>query len=134
MLTRLAKKRKWVNIFTKCIQILILIFRGAYLYRKDRKKPRKKTNEGAATQSSEDGSSGSPARMDTDEGQVSSSSEDESSTDGEYIPVELTPNLKELLKNDYQKINTHKMVSIHKNFAIFKNCNKFVISFNIPAS
>ncbi|XP_044761090.1 male-specific lethal 3 homolog isoform X2 [Coccinella septempunctata] len=85
---------------------------GAYLYRKDRKKPTKKANEGTAAQSSEDGSSGSPARMDTDEGQASSSSEDESSTDGEYMPVEITPNLKQLLTNDYYKINNHKMLHI----------------------
>ncbi|XP_045460090.1 male-specific lethal 3 homolog isoform X2 [Harmonia axyridis] len=89
---------------------------GAYLYRKDRKKPTKKKEEstalGTVAQSSEDGSSGSPARMDTDEGQASSSSEDESSTDGEYIPIEITENLKEFLKYDFCKIGQQKM--LHK--------------------
>ncbi|KAL3278657.1 hypothetical protein HHI36_016194 [Cryptolaemus montrouzieri] len=85
---------------------------GAYLYRKERKKHSTKPNESAAGQSSEDGSSGSPARMDTDEGQATSSSEDDSSTEEEYIPIELTPNLKQLLEHDYHMIYSNNM--LHK--------------------
>ncbi|KAJ8954959.1 hypothetical protein NQ318_000390 [Aromia moschata] len=75
---------------------------GAYLYRKERKKSRKISERASA---SEDGSSGSPARMDTDDGQgVTSSSEDDSSMEDETIHIELTNELREILENDYYLI------------------------------
>lgn len=88
-----------------------LFFRGAYLYRRERKKHGRKTSEPIA-QSSEDGSSGSPARMDTDDGQgPTSSSEEESSADEDTIPIELTPDLKQILEHDYFLINSKNKVS-----------------------
>lgn len=77
---------------------------GAYLYRKERKK--RKQND-RNTLSSEDGSSGSPCRMDTDDGNVggeSTSSEDDSSIDDECIQVNLTNDLREILETDYYLI------------------------------
>ncbi|KAG5872538.1 hypothetical protein JTB14_038171 [Gonioctena quinquepunctata] len=75
---------------------------GAYLYRKERKKNRKSSDRPSA---SEDGSSGSPGRMDTDDGQgATSSSEDDSSMDDDTIHIELTPQIRELLENDYYLI------------------------------
>ncbi|KAJ8956575.1 hypothetical protein NQ314_006702 [Rhamnusium bicolor] len=75
---------------------------GAYLYRKERKKSRKTSERASA---SEDGSSGSPARMDTDDGHcVTSSSEDDSSMEDESIHIELTNELREILENDYHLI------------------------------
>ncbi|KAJ8977286.1 hypothetical protein NQ317_015571, partial [Molorchus minor] len=76
---------------------------GAYLYRKERKKSRKTSERASA---SEDGSSGSPARMDTDDGQgVTSSSEDDSSTEEDIVHIELTDGLRQLLEADYYLIN-----------------------------
>ncbi|CAH1155086.1 unnamed protein product [Phaedon cochleariae] len=75
---------------------------GAYLYRRERKKGRKSGDQSFI---SEDGNSGSPGRMDTDDGQgVISSSEEDSSTEDEIIHVELTPELREILENDYHFI------------------------------
>lgn len=89
---------------------LCIIFRGAYLYRRERKKHSRKINEPIA-HSSEDGSSGSPARMDTDEGPgSSSSSEEDSSIDEDTIPIELTKYLREMLEHDYFLINTSQKV------------------------
>lgn len=81
------------------------------MYRRERKKHGRKTSEPIA-QSSEDGSSGSPARMDTDDGQgPTSSSEEESSADEDTIPIELTPDLKQILEHDYFLINSKSKVS-----------------------
>ncbi|KAK5649908.1 hypothetical protein RI129_000937 [Pyrocoelia pectoralis] len=77
---------------------------GAYLYRKERKKLNRKTNETIA-HSSEDGSIGSPRQLDTDES--SNSSEEDSSLDDDTFPIELSPDLKEILENDYDNINNH---------------------------
>ncbi|KAJ8920482.1 hypothetical protein NQ315_005351 [Exocentrus adspersus] len=75
---------------------------GAYLYRKERKKNRKTSERASA---SEDGSSGSPARMDTDDGQgMTSSSEDDSSLEDESIHIELTHDLRKILENDHYLI------------------------------
>lgn len=74
------------------------------MYRKERKK--RKQNE-RNTLSSEDGSSGSPCRMDTDDGPgtiVTSSSEDDSSVDDDCIQIDLTTDLREILENDYYLI------------------------------
>lgn len=69
------------------------------MYRRERKKIRKLSERVSA---SEDGSSDSPARMDTDDGQgVTSSSEEESSMEDDSIHIELTPELREILENDY---------------------------------
>lgn len=95
-------------------------FRGAYLYRKERKKTRKLSERVSA---SEDGSSGSPARMDTDDAQgVTSSSGEDSSMEDESIHIELTPELREILENDFclikeknkvcQVISTYHVLSI----------------------
>ncbi|KAH0810422.1 hypothetical protein GEV33_012368 [Tenebrio molitor] len=84
---------------------------GAYLYRRDRKKHNRKTS---TAPSSDDGSSGSPARMDTDDGQcVTSSSDDDSSMDEESVPIELTTELRACLEQDYCLINTkNKLVRL----------------------
>ncbi|RZC39638.1 male-specific lethal 3 -like, partial [Asbolus verrucosus] len=86
---------------------------GAYLYRRDRKKHNRKTSERAAP-SSDDGSSGSPVRMDTDDGHGEiTSSEDDSSMDEESVPIELTTELRECLEQDYYLINTkNKLVRL----------------------
>lgn len=84
------------------------------MYRKERKKSRKISEQASA---SEDGSSGSPARMDTDDGPgVSSSSEDDSSMEDEAIHIELTPHLRQLLETDHSLIKEKNKVR-----------NKFVI-------
>lgn len=90
------------------VQLFILHFRGAYLYRRERKKHSHKTSE--RINSSEDGSSGSPARMDTEDN--TSSSEDDSSLDEDTIPIELTPYLQEMLEQDYYFINNSNKVFI----------------------
>ncbi|KYB25873.1 Uncharacterized protein R102.4-like Protein [Tribolium castaneum] len=84
---------------------------GAYLYRRDRKKSRKTST---TAPSSDDCSSGSPTRMDTDDGQgVTSSSEDDSSIEEETVPIELTPELRACLEQDYCLINTkNKLVKL----------------------
>lgn len=85
-------------------------FSGAYLYRRERKKHGRKTSEPVA-HSSEDGSSGSPARMDTDDGQEpSSSSEDDSSADEDTIPIDLPYDLRQILEQDYYLITTKNKV------------------------
>ncbi|KAK9872588.1 hypothetical protein WA026_018720 [Henosepilachna vigintioctopunctata] len=75
--------------------------------------------------------------MDTDEGQASSSSDDDTSTEEECIPIELTPNLKQLLENDYHFINSnnklHKLPAVpnvaniletyFKHFSNHQRCN-----------
>lgn len=62
-------------------------------------------------QSSEDGSSGSPARIDTDDGrEPTSSSDDESSGEEDSIQIELTPDLKQILEQDHFLINTKNKV------------------------
>lgn len=87
-----------------------VIFSGAYLYRKERKKNRKTSERASA---SEDGSSGSPARMDTDDGHgMTSSSEDDSSMEDETIHIELTNELREILENDYYLIKDKNKVSL----------------------
>lgn len=87
-------------------------FRGAYLYRREGKKHGRKTSEPIAP-SSEDGSFGSPARMDTDDAQgVTSSSDDDSSGDEESVPIELTQDLRELLEQDCFLINTKNKVCL----------------------
>ncbi|XP_031338068.1 male-specific lethal 3 homolog [Photinus pyralis] len=75
---------------------------GAYLYRKERKKLIRKSNEPIA-HSSEDGSVGSPTQLDTDES--SHSSEEDSSLEDDMFPIELSQDLKEILENDYENIN-----------------------------
>lgn len=78
---------------------------GAYLYRKERKKHTQKQSERAAG-SSEDGSSGSPARVDTDDNpEMSSSSDEYSSLEDEAIEIEIVPELREILEADYYLIN-----------------------------
>lgn len=85
------------------------IFSGAYLYRKERKKNRKTSERASA---SEDGSSGSPARMDTDDGHgMTSSSEDDSSMEDDSIHIELTSELREILENDYYLVKDKNKVS-----------------------
>lgn len=87
-----------------------MYFSGAYLYRKERKKSRKISERASA---SEDGSSGSPARMDTDDGQgVTSSSGEDSSMEDESIHIELTPDLREILENDFSLIKDKNKVII----------------------
>ncbi|XP_066258648.1 MSL complex subunit 3 [Euwallacea similis] len=79
---------------------------GAYLYRKERKKhtPSKPSDSTAA--SSEDGSSGSPGRIDTDENpEMSSSSDESSSIEDDAIEIEIVPELREILEADYYLIN-----------------------------
>lgn len=77
---------------------------GAYLYRKERKKHQKPVER--ATGSSEDGSSGSPARVDTDDNpEMSSSSDEYSSLEDEVIEIEIVPELREILEADYYLIN-----------------------------
>lgn len=86
-------------------------FSGAYLYRRDRKKHNR--SKGPAP-SSDDGSSGSPGRMDTDDekGDISTSDED-SSTDDDQFHVELPPEMREFLEQDYYLINTkNKLVKL----------------------
>lgn len=91
---------------------------GAYLYRKERKKHRnKQPTDRPPAASSEDGSSGSPARMDTDEMQEeveeSSTSEEDSSAEEESIHIDLTSVLREHLEKDHQMINEkHKLVKL----------------------
>jgi len=76
---------------------------GAYLYRKERKKHKPLERAGA---SSEDGSSGSPARVDTDDNpEMSSSSDEYSSLEDEAIEIEIVPELREILEADYYLIN-----------------------------
>lgn len=50
--------------------------------------------------SSEDGSCGSPTRMDTEE-EDTSSSENDSSAEDDTIHIELNPSLREVLEQDY---------------------------------
>ncbi|XP_050307436.1 male-specific lethal 3 homolog isoform X2 [Anthonomus grandis grandis] len=77
---------------------------GAYLYRKERKKHNKPLERN--TISSEDGSSGSPARIDTDENiEMSSSSDENSSLEDEVIEIEIVQELREILEADYYLIN-----------------------------
>ncbi|KAL1497162.1 hypothetical protein ABEB36_008167 [Hypothenemus hampei] len=77
---------------------------GAYLYRKERKKHQKPLDR--TTGSSEDGSSGSPARIDTDDNpEMSSSSDEHSSNEDETIEIEIVPELREILEADYYLIN-----------------------------
>lgn len=85
----------------------MLYCRGAYLYRRERKKHNRKISERIA-QSSEDGSSGSPARMDTEES--ASSSEEDSSIEEDTIPIELTQDLRNILEHDYHLINNRNKV------------------------
>lgn len=118
---------------TQCVTVFAFsvnfCFRGAYLYRRERKKHSRKTSEPVA-HSSEDGSSGSPARMDTDDGQEpTSSSEEESSADEESVPVELTNDLRKILEQDYFLINTKNKVSalcIYSFIHSFKEVCNFV--------
>ncbi|CAH0553408.1 unnamed protein product [Brassicogethes aeneus] len=72
---------------------------GAYLYRKERKKNRKPEglDGGRAGASSEDGSSGSPARMDMDDGPEGTSSS------------ELNQEIREILENDHAMITKNKL-------------------------
>lgn len=78
------------------------------MYRKERKKTRKLSERVSA---SEDGSSGSPARMDTDDGQgVTSSSGEDSSMEDESIHIELTPELREILETDFYLIKEKNKV------------------------
>ncbi|XP_019874666.2 male-specific lethal 3 homolog isoform X2 [Aethina tumida] len=83
---------------------------GAYLYRKERKKNRKSTATTAAA-SSEEGSSGSPARMDTDDGQgaTSSTSGDDSSMEDDYVQIDLSIELREILERDYYLVSKNKL-------------------------
>lgn len=79
------------------------------MYRKERKKNRKISERASA---SEDGSSGSPARMDTDDGQgVTSSSGEDSSMEDESIHIELTSDLREILETDFHLIKEKNKVS-----------------------
>lgn len=85
-------------------------FSGAYLYRRERKKHGRKTSEPVA-QSSEDGSSGSPAQMDTDDGHgPTSSSEENSSVEDDCVSIELTQDLRQILEQDYFMVNTKNKV------------------------
>lgn len=79
------------------------------MYRKERKKTRKLSERVSV---SEDGSSGSPARMDTDDGQgVTSSSGEDSSMEDDSIHIELTPELREILETDFYFIKEKNKVS-----------------------
>lgn len=79
------------------------------MYRKERKKSRKISER--VTQSSEDGSCGSPAMEDDDNQRPSSSSEDESSVEDENISIELTQELRDCLEQDHFLINVENRVS-----------------------
>lgn len=89
----------------------MIFFRGAYLYRKERKKlTQPKSLERIET--SEDGSSDSPARIDTDDNpEMSSSSDESSSMEDDGIEIEIVPELREILEADYYLINGKNRVS-----------------------
>lgn len=84
---------------------------GAYLYRKERKKHNRKTIAERLEAVSEDCCSDSP-RMDSEGFQETSSSDDDSSIEDDYISIELTPNLKQILEQDYYLINSNR--KLHK--------------------
>lgn len=93
----------------KVLVFLISVFRGAYLYRKERKKHSRKLSE-RVTQSSEEGSCGSPV-MDEEENQrPSSSSDEDSSMDDETITIDLTQELRDCLDHDFYLIHTKNKV------------------------
>lgn len=66
--------------------------------------------------SSDDGSSGSPTRMDTDDGigqGMTSSSDEDLSGDEEQISIDLPVELRQILEQDYYLINTNnKLVKL----------------------
>lgn len=104
-------------VFTCIINLLYIlwdpdidyIYSGAYLYRKERKKSRKISERASA---SEDGSLGSPTRLDTDDVHgVTSSSEDDSSMEEEAIHIELSNDMRGLLETDYFLIKDKNKVS-----------------------
>ncbi|XP_030748090.1 male-specific lethal 3 homolog [Sitophilus oryzae] len=77
---------------------------GAYLYRKERKKHNQKSGDRTAG-SSEEGSSGSPTQIDTDDHEMSTSSDENSSIDDESIEIDIIPELRAILEEDYYLIN-----------------------------
>lgn len=84
------------------------------MYRKERKK-NQKISERASV--SEDGSSGSPARMDTDDCQgITSSSGEDSSMEDDSIHIELTSDLREILENDCYLIKEKNKVGQNNYF------------------
>lgn len=105
--------------------------RGAYLYRRERKKRHRKLSEkisesleqkklrrrGGGDRSSEDGSSGGSHSQrdgdDSDEGEEMTSSEVESSgeADEERVPLELSDTLKRLLEEDHDLITKKNKVT-----------------------
>lgn len=110
---------------------LFCYFRGAYLYRRERKKrpqnltekisesleQKKVRRRGGGDRSSEDGSSGGSHSQrdedDSDDGEEMTSSEVESSgeVDEERVPLELSDTLKRLLEEDHDLITKKNKVS-----------------------
>lgn len=106
--------------------------RGAYLYRRERKKRHRKLSEkisesleqkklrrhGGGDRSSEDGSSGGSHSQrdgdDSDDGEEMTSSEGESfgEADEERVPLELSDTLKRLLEEDHDLIIKRNKVSL----------------------
>jgi hypothetical protein len=119
------------NVIKEHISNLFYYFRGAYLYRRERKKRHRKLSEkisesleqkklrrrGGGDRSSEDGSSGGSHSQrdedDSDDGEEMTSSEIESSgeADEERVPLELSDTLKRLLEEDHELITKKNKVS-----------------------